>query len=161
MAPVLVGKRLAFLAAPLDLGASIDGVRIFGDHKTWRGLILGVAAGAAVFVVQAAAYRAGYAHGLAITDYSELPSLFGAWLGFGAIVGDAIKSFFKRRVGIAPGKPWIGPDEVDFYLGAWAAAACFVSLPAGAVLLSLPIVFVGHLLTNVVAWSLGLKPSWL
>ena len=161
MAPVLIGKRLAFLAAPLDFGASLGGVRIFGDHKTWRGLIVGVATGAAAFSLQRVLYDAGHGHTLALFDYGTLPAASGAWLGFGAILGDAVKSFFKRRVGIAPGKPWIGPDEVDFYLGAAAVAAFVVPLPLVPLLLSIPVVIAGHLLSNIVAWALGLKDVWI
>jgi CDP-2,3-bis-(O-geranylgeranyl)-sn-glycerol synthase len=161
MAPVLVGKRLAFLAVPLDFGASLGGIRVFGDHKTWRGLIVGVASGTAAFLLQQALYEAAIGHALALFDYRGLPVMTGAWLGFGAILGDAVKSFFKRRVGIAPGKPWLGPDEIDFYLGAIATAACVVSLPLIPLLLSIPVVIAGHLLSNVVAWALRLKDTWI
>jgi CDP-2,3-bis-(O-geranylgeranyl)-sn-glycerol synthase len=161
MAPVLIGERLKRLAVPLDLGASVSGVRILGDHKTLRGLVVGMLAGAGVFLLQRAAHRAAPMQSLALTDYAALPSLAGAWLGFGAIAGDAVKSFFKRRVGIAPGRPWIGPDELDFYVGAIAAAACLVPLPLVPVLLSIPLVFCGHVLSNVIAYGLGLKDTWI
>jgi CDP-2,3-bis-(O-geranylgeranyl)-sn-glycerol synthase len=161
MAPVLVGKRLACLAVPLDFGASLGGVRVFGDHKTWRGLVVGVATGTAAFLLQRALYDAAISRGLALCDYGALPALTGAWLGLGAILGDAVKSFFKRRVGIAPGEPWIGPDEIDFYLGAMAVAACLVGLPLVPLLLSIPVVIAGHLLSNVVAWALRLKDTWI
>jgi CDP-2,3-bis-(O-geranylgeranyl)-sn-glycerol synthase len=161
MAPVLVGKRLTALAVPLDFGASLGGVRIFGDHKTWRGLIVGVATGTVAFLLQRALYDAEIGRALALFDYATLPALTGAGLGFGAILGDAVKSFFKRRVGIAPGKPWIGPDEIDFYLGGAAVAACLVPLPLVPLLLSIPVVIVGHLLSNVISWALGLKDVWI
>jgi CDP-2,3-bis-(O-geranylgeranyl)-sn-glycerol synthase len=161
MAPVLVGRRLAFLARPLDFGASVGGVRIFGDHKTWRGLIVGVAVGAAAFLLQRALDDAEVTRVLALYDYEALPGWTGAWLGFGALFGDALKSFFKRRVGILPGKPWIGPDEIDFYLGAVAAAAFVVPLPLVPLLVSVPIVVAGHFVSNLVAWALGLKDAWI
>jgi len=161
MAPVLVGKRLAALAVPLDFGASLGGKRIFGDHKTWRGLIVGVAAGTVTFLAQRALYDAEVARPLAMLDYGALPAFLGSWLGLGALLGDAVKSFFKRRVGISPGSPWIGPDEIDFYLGAAAIAACVVSLPLVPFLLSIPVVAAGHLLSNVIAWALGLKSVWI
>jgi CDP-2,3-bis-(O-geranylgeranyl)-sn-glycerol synthase len=161
MAPVLVGKRLAFLAVPLDFGASLRGARVFGDHKTWRGLVVGIASGAATFLLQKALYEADSGRVLALFDYGTLPALTGAWLGFGAILGDAVKSFFKRRVGIPPGKPWIGPDEVDFYLGATAVAAFLVPLPLLPLLLSMPVVIAGHFVSNLVAWALGLKDVWI
>lgn len=161
MAPVLIGKRLAFLARPLDFGASLGGVRIFGDHKTWRGLVVGVAAGTLTFWIQQAVYGAEIARVLALFDYGTLPPWTGAWLGFGAILGDAVKSFFKRRAGIAPGKPWIGPDEFDFYLGAVAVAAFIVALPPLPLLLSIPVIIAGHIVSNLIAWALGLKDAWI
>lgn len=161
MAPVLVGKRLTVLAVPLDFGASLGGKRIFGDHKTWRGLIVGVAAGTVTFLAQRALYDAEVARSLALFDYGTLPVSLGSWLGLGALLGDAVKSFFKRRVGIPPGQPWIGPDEIDFYLGAAAIAACVVPLPLVPFLLSVPVVAAGHLLSNVIAWALGLKSVWI
>jgi len=161
MAPVLVGKRLAVLAVPLDFGASLGGKRIFGDHKTWRGLIVGVAAGTVTFLVQRALYDSEIARPVALFDYGALPVFLGSWLGLGALLGDAVKSFFKRRVGIPPGRPWIGPDEIDFYLGAAAIAAFFVPLPLVPFLLSIPVVATGHLLSNVIAWALGLKSVWI
>jgi CDP-2,3-bis-(O-geranylgeranyl)-sn-glycerol synthase len=36
MAPVLVRGRFEALAVPMDGGRSLGGVRILGDHKTWR-----------------------------------------------------------------------------------------------------------------------------
>ena len=36
---------------------------------------------------------------------------------FGALIGDIIESFFKRRVGIERGKNWIPFDQLDFILG--------------------------------------------
>jgi CDP-2,3-bis-(O-geranylgeranyl)-sn-glycerol synthase len=161
MAPVLVGNRLAALAVPLDFGASVGGVRVFGDHKTWRGLLVGVATGGVAFFLQRTLYGAGIGRVLALFDYATLPALTGAWLGLGAILGDAVKSFFKRRAGIAPGKPWIGPDEIDFYLGAMTVAACLAPLPLVPLLVSIPVVIAGHLLSNVIAWGLGLKDTWI
>ena len=36
------------------------------------------------------------------------------------MAGDSMKSLVKRRIGIAPGKPWIPWDQLDFVLGALA-----------------------------------------
>jgi len=43
--------------APVDLGVSIRGRRVFGAHKTFRGLIAGVVAGAVTFIAQGALAR--------------------------------------------------------------------------------------------------------
>ncbi|KAA0006124.1 MAG: CDP-archaeol synthase, partial [Thermoplasmata archaeon] len=37
---------------------------------------------------------------------------------FGALLGDIVESFFKRRVGKERGEDWIPFDQVDFLIGA-------------------------------------------
>src|SRR4051812_27852644 len=49
--------------------------------------------------------------------------LLGAWIGLGALSGDLVKSFAKRRRGILPGQAWIPFDQIDWLLGALAFAA--------------------------------------
>jgi CDP-2,3-bis-(O-geranylgeranyl)-sn-glycerol synthase len=161
MAPVIARGHLEVLAAPIDGGRSWRGRRILGDHKTWRGILAGVVTGALVFVVQRWVYQSGFARGLALLDYGSAdPVLPGALLGLGAGVGDAVKSFFKRRVDIAPGASWLGFDQLDFFVG----AAVFVSLvyvPPRAILLGmLPLVFVCDLAATAVFWRLGWKRNW-
>jgi len=36
---------------------------------------------------------------------------------FGALLGDIVESFFKRRKGIERGKDWIPFDQLDFIIG--------------------------------------------
>jgi hypothetical protein len=71
---------------PLDFGATLrDGSRLFGDHKTWRGLLAGVLCCA----LAAQLLGRGYALGLA----------FGAL----SLAADTASSFAKRRLRVAPG----------------------------------------------------------
>ena len=46
-----------------------------------------------------------------------------AGLNVSALLGDAAKSFVKRRLGKERGASWLGPDQLDFVLGAWLLAA--------------------------------------
>lgn len=79
----IFGRRWA---APLDFGLVLkDGQRLFGSHKTWRGLIAGAAA-------------AGF---LAAALGQSL--LLGAAFGATSMVGDALSSTIKRRLRRAPG----------------------------------------------------------
>lgn len=80
---------------PLDFGYRLkDGERLFGDHKTWRGLIAGTAACSV----------AGCLVGVG--------SLVGAAAGLLALVGDATTSAIKRRLGRPPGAEVPGLDQV-------------------------------------------------
>jgi CDP-2,3-bis-(O-geranylgeranyl)-sn-glycerol synthase len=80
---------------PLDAGATLpDGRRVLGAHKTWRGLAAGVVLAGCLAPVL----------GLTI----------GACAAFGAaaMIGDALSSFAKRRLGCQPGA-WIpGLDQL-------------------------------------------------
>jgi CDP-2,3-bis-(O-geranylgeranyl)-sn-glycerol synthase len=162
MAPVVVVGRFAWLAGPMDGGRSWRGVRLLGDHKTWRGLLVGVVVGIATFAAQRAAYGMGLLHPLALVDYTALHPLWpGFLLGLGAGVGDAVKSFFKRRVGIRPGASWLGFDQLDFMAGAYLFVSVVVTPPAAAVLAILPGVFLVSVATTAGAYALGLKEAWI
>lgn len=118
MAPVFVGG-----GTPIDFGRSWkDGRRILGDGKTWRGLLLGpVASTALVAVVLLYARTLGPLSRWGFTDWGGLPwvLLFAYFLGLGALTGDAVESFFKRRMGKQRGEMWLGFDQLDFVVGAW------------------------------------------
>lgn len=161
MAPVLVQGHLTWLDRPLDGGRMLWGERILGAHKTWRGIVAGTLVGFAAFAGQRLLYDAGWLRGLAAIDYGEAPLVLGLLLGLGTGVGDAVKSFFKRRIAIAPGEPWIGFDQLDFMVGAYLLALPLGAPPMLAFLLCLPIVATGSILVTLVGWELGLKESWI
>ncbi len=162
MAPVLARGHFEWLAVPIDGGRSWRGRRIFGDHKTWRGIVAGVVVGAVAFAVQRWLYQTGRAQGLALVDYGSVdPLLTGVLLGLGAGIGDAIKSFFKRRRGIAPGASWLGFDQLDFMAGAYALVSLTFVPPPLATLAILPIVFMGSLAATATGYWLGLKEAWV
>ncbi|MEK9177441.1 MAG: CDP-archaeol synthase, partial [Patescibacteria group bacterium] len=98
MVPVLVA-RVPFLDIPIDGALTWRGHRITGDHKTVRGFVFGTAAGALTSYIEYLIYPA-FA-GLIAVDYAALsPVLLGFALGLGALLGDSVKSFFKRQIGV-------------------------------------------------------------
>lgn len=162
MAPVLA-KNIPLLhkfTQPLDAHKSFRGKRILGSHKTLRGLIAAVLMGALVGLLQYIFYGlfAWPSINISPVDYSELSIvILGGILGFGAIIGDAIKSFFKRQVGITPGKNWFVFDQIDYVLGAIIISLPFFQLP---IIYYFIILFVGvilHPLINVISWLLRLQ----
>lgn len=160
MAPVLIGERLPALACPIDGGRSWRGVRVFGDHKTWRGIVVGIIAGALVGLAQGALHAVGLRVGAPLP--AALPGLAtGAVLGLGTGVGDAVKSFAKRRVGIPPGGSWVPFDQLDFMAGAWLFVLPLATPPPVATLLVLPVVFAGTIAVTAVGFRLGMKEAWI
>ena len=125
--PIYVANASAVIVGggkPIDFGKSFkDGHRILGDGKTWRGLLagtfLGMTAGFGLVVVAKYLNTSEYAF-LGVTDFEGFPLmiliLFS--LCFGALLGDIIESFFKRRIGKDRGQDWIPFDQLDFLVGA-------------------------------------------
>ncbi len=160
MAPVFAQKLgiLKFLDNPVDCGRAIGGRRIFGDHKTWRGFFVGVVLAIAVSWLQYFLYSLSAFQKISLINYPEAHWwLLGFLLGFGALFGDLIKSFFKRRVNIAPGAPWIPFDQLDFVIGAlvFAAPVYFPAWPAVAVILIFSPIL--HIATNNIGYLLRIK----
>lgn len=157
MAPVLA-KVVPFLNRPIDGGRLYKGQPILGSHKTWRGLIAACLGGMAAIYAQAA-YVQAYPHSaLPLIDYRQ-PGIYlvGFLMGFGAIVGDAVKSFLKRRVGKPSGAAWPPFDQIDFVIGGLLFVWPLARIPLSAVFLLLILIPIGHLLTNRIAFALGLK----
>ena len=82
-------------ALPLDFGRVMpDGERLFGSHKTWRGLASGILACALLAV------------------YFELPVWLGAGFAALSLVADACSSAAKRRMRLKPGSEVLGLDQL-------------------------------------------------
>ncbi|RPJ53336.1 MAG: CDP-2,3-bis-(O-geranylgeranyl)-sn-glycerol synthase [Methanobacteriota archaeon] len=117
MLPAYVPNPIAVVCGggrPIDLGRSLssDGRRIFGDGKTIRGFLCGVAAGIAVGMVQV---YAGPASGLDVPAHTFMTVTL---LATGALLGDLAKSFIKRRIGKERGDQWLIADQYDLVVGA-------------------------------------------
>jgi CDP-2,3-bis-(O-geranylgeranyl)-sn-glycerol synthase len=144
---------------PLDFGRNYpDGRRIFGDGKTIRGLVAGILAGVLIGLLQIGLY-----------DYyglSFLPQHTGltvSLLAAGALLGDLVKSFFKRRCGKERGEKWPVADQYDLVIGSlllllifdpgWALTT--ITLPVLVCILILTPVL--HRATNIIGYLLHVK----
>jgi CDP-2,3-bis-(O-geranylgeranyl)-sn-glycerol synthase len=84
-------------------------------------------------------------------------------LATGALVGDMVKSFFKRRAGIERGGKWPLVDQYDFVAGAFLFL--FVGNPAFAFsVLTVPVIIailiitpVLHRVVNIIGYKMGVK----
>ncbi|MDO8642405.1 MAG: CDP-archaeol synthase [Candidatus Woesearchaeota archaeon] len=157
MMPVLVAK-IPVLNVPMDFGYSFRGKRIFGDHKTWRGLVFGI--GGAV-LISYFIWRVPMEPGSVAVEISVRNSIIlGIALGAGALLGDAIKSFFKRQIGIKPGGSWVPFDQIDWILGALIAVHFFVAPQPVAVWITTLVLFgLLHPVINVGGYLLKIKKN--
>ena len=95
---------------PIDGGRNAwDGNRLFGDGKTWNGLIGGSLTSGLLMVLMASTVQEGQACGVFVDpllDHDPSMSrglwamIVGTLLGFFSLLGDITGSFFKRRRGL-------------------------------------------------------------
>jgi len=155
MAPVMV-RRISLFAFPIDFNKKINNKPILGGHKTFRGLVFGIIFAVAVAYIQFLLYSNGFFKNISFIGYESWP-LFGLLMGFGALTGDLIKSFFKRRLGIRPGARFIPFDQTDFVVGALVFIMPVFSLTLKIFIVSLLLSFVLHIIVNHIAFYLRIR----
>lgn len=166
-AVVIERDLLRWARRPIDGGAELGGRRLFGDNKTWRGVITAVVCSAAFAAFQE--HVVGDAVGdLLAVDWATVPAtLFGGLMGLGAMLGELPNSFVKRRIDIPPGKTTTGPlsslfyvwDQVDLLLGAWACIGWWVRPSALLVTASFALALLVHPLVSLIGWLIGVRKS--
>lgn len=149
MVPVFASKLpfLRDLDAPLDFGKTYKGKRIFGKNKTWRGLIVGTITGTLVAMLVYGVYA----------DLRGELILVGAAMSAGALIGDAVESFFKRQRGIQSGKAWFPFDQTDYIIGGLLFTLPFGVLPLWLIVWVFVMYFGLHLISSYIGYLLGLK----
>lgn len=153
---------------PMDFGKTMkDGRRVLGKGKTWGGFFGGALAGIAIGIVQlllASEFDPDNFWG-----FGPLPNALFViiLLSFGAMTGDAIGSYIKRRKGRDPGTPFPGLDQYDFLIGAWPLVIIFQPLwfyshfLEGIHIIALITILVAtpilHRMTNIIGYKMGKK----
>ncbi len=126
--------------------------RLFGKNKTWGGLLYGALFGTLVFYVQQ-----HLSFQPVLIDYTQQSLFFGFLLASGAIIGDLIKSFFKRRLGKKEGAHWFPFDQIDYVAGALLFIALLYLPPFNIIITLFILAPVLHYTTNYIGFFLGLK----
>lgn len=158
---VLQRQYFAWLDLPLDCGLRVQGKRIFGDNKTWRGVII-------YFLVTTIV--CGALWGLTRTGFAEFvhpvfslnPAMVGLVIAASYVLGELVNSFIKRRLNISPGhssnsglqRVFDNSDGIVFV----AAVLFFVlAVPASSIIVAACAGALLHKSTDVVMVRLGLK----
>lgn len=144
--------------APLDFGLSCQGKRLLGPNKTIRGLLSGLVAGG-LFALLQSTVQQSYANEIGITNSVLMTFVFGASLGFGALMGDAIESFFKRQKNISSGKSWFPFDQTDYIIGGCIPLLAWSQLNFSQYVMIFAVYFGLHLLVSYIGYVLKLKKS--
>ncbi|AXR77165.1 CDP-2,3-bis-(O-geranylgeranyl)-sn-glycerol synthase [Natrarchaeobaculum sulfurireducens] len=164
MLPAYVPNNAAVLAGggrPIDGGRTWGDKRVLGDGKTWRGTAAGILAGLAVAgLLTVVADDVGAAVGVDVPAFEPLAAL---GLAAGAMLGDILASFLKRRTGRQRGAMFPGLDQLDFVvvslpLAALLAPGWFFEVFTWDVILVVVVLTpILHVTTNMLAYKLGLK----
>ncbi len=144
--PVLLGG-----GSPIDGGKNWrDGRRILGDGKTWRGFLGGLTCGTLTGLIQ---------YFLTPGFYGNLrtAALLAFLLALGALTGDLVGSFFKRRANLPRGAPAIGLDQLGFLISALALAYPVKTLSSGQIIFLLVVSPFIHWGANYFAYKMGWK----
>lgn len=142
----------------MDFGKRLGENELFGAGKTWEGLTLAVGMGTLVGIVEI--YSRPYLNPIALKEGFILPeiSLTAVFsIALGAMMGDLVASFLKRRAGLERGASAPLLDQLDFLIGGFAAASFFVSLSVESVILLAIITPVIHYISNRIGHMLGAK----
>ena len=137
LAKRLFGDRLSYA---IDGGARfIDGRPLFGASKTFRGLLLSIVATTAV------------------APLLDLDFTSGVLVGLGAMVGDLLSSFTKRRLGIKPSGRATVLDQVPESL--LPALLCWkhLSLSAIDVIVVVTVFFVSEIFLSRLMFRLHIR----
>ena len=149
-APVIFGG-----GKPMDFGKKFfDGKPFLGAHKTFRGFLAGIIVGTLVGLVQTLLYEQ------VLFEYSsqfQYSILLGFMLSLGALTGDLVESFIKRRLNRSPGNSLPVADQLDFILGAFLFSIPVSPPSLLAALIILLVTIPIHLLTNIGAALLKMK----
>jgi CDP-2,3-bis-(O-geranylgeranyl)-sn-glycerol synthase len=158
--PVLVGG-----GTPIDLGRKLpDGRRLFGDGKTLRGLWGGLMAGTLTGIFQAfiSSWVIDNLEGTVVLSAISIETLryvpFRAFLiSLGALLGDLLGSFIKRRIGLRRGAPAPLLDQLSFLLGAFILVSFSFPFQVEYAIILVILTPLIHLAANMISYLMGLK----
>jgi len=148
---------------PMDFHKQFRKKPFFGDHKTWRGFIGGVIV--AILILWLEVYIFNHSHFIqnlmpSNINYDNFPII---WLGFlfgaGALLGDAVESFFKRQFKISAGKSLFFFDQIDYIIGAILTSLLVVRLDIIDYILLVIVFFALHVIFSFIGYLIRVKSS--
>jgi|ECHhosMinimDraft_1075155.scaffolds.fasta_scaffold01770_4 CDP-2,3-bis-(O-geranylgeranyl)-sn-glycerol synthase len=135
---------------PIDKKITMrDGRRVLGDGKTWEGFFVGMTFGTCV--------------GIGISNFLGISwILVGFSSSLGALLGDIMGAFIKRRLGMERGARAPILDQLDFVFGSTVLlyiqslyTTLFPSIYN--IITEIILALLLHVLTNKIAYKMGLK----
>lgn len=147
-----ITHKINFLNIPIDAKKTFRKKRVFGDNKTWRGLLIGTMGG--MLTIQIQPYFLQHLHIINYTEYNLW--LLGFCLSFGVLFGDMIGSFIKRQMNIPSGKSCFPLDQLDALGGALLLLWPFGFLTGEMILILVALVLLTHVSLRHAGYYLNL-----
>jgi len=159
MLPAYIANPTAVVfggGTPIDYGRNWkDGRRMLGDGKTFRGLLGGTVCGIIVGLMQ---MNVQSQWSLGSFTFTAIITL-----SLGALLGDIVKSFIKRRLGFERGEKFPIVDQLDFVAGAWILTYVFEpgwftnNFTFWIIITVLILTPILHRITNIIGYYIKLK----
>jgi CDP-2,3-bis-(O-geranylgeranyl)-sn-glycerol synthase len=157
--PILVANQCPGFAVRLNMpGANVPvSSKWLGEHKTWAAYYAGPFGALCTLLIQYQLILIAPSM-FGLFKYRTNLCFAGLFLGLGAILGDHIKSFFKRRLGKSPGTAWWPFDQLDFVIGGIIFAIPVVGwIGWERTLIICSFVLIIHPIGNRIGYKLGLR----
>ena len=166
-------KYMKVLQAPMDKGKNfIDGKRIFGDNKTWKGFIGYIILNIVFTVIWGGICSVSglEAHNMFYETVQNNPLnnvLIGFLLGFAYALFELPNSFIKRRLDIVPGKSISGFlkvffvffDQADSIFGCVLVVCIYAAMSVRFYFVYVLVGAVTHILINMLLYCLKLRKN--
>lgn len=153
------------LKIPLDFGKTYRGKRLFGDSKTYRGVVLMMLLSIlGVYLLELLCFLSEDVKALNILRFDQYPGFFyGTLFGMGYTLAELPNSFFKRQMDIPEGKPGnllnVFLDQFDSIAGCLLLTFPFCDMTWSFVVYGC-LVFIGlHLFFNFTLYLIGVRKN--
>jgi CDP-2,3-bis-(O-geranylgeranyl)-sn-glycerol synthase len=140
-----------FKKHPVDFGKKLGNSRVFGDGKTFEGIIF------ACLIAFITGLLLRYAYFYLNLPWINIAPFGYAFIGLGAMLGDLAGSFIKRRMGMARGHNAGLLDMMDFIVGALIFTRILAGYSFWTAILALILTPLIHRTANIIGYRIGVK----
>ena len=164
MTPSLIKKAglFNFLAKPVDFNKKFFGQPVFGKNKYWRGVIFGIIVGILIAGFQLWLYQFPFIKEISLFDYQKVNIFFfGFLISAGAVFGDLLFAFIKRRLKMEPGTRFMPWDQTNYVIGAALFLTPYLKIDILIWITLFILTFFLHIIFNRIGYHLKLhKARW-
>jgi len=149
------------LSRPIDNNKNFGRYRLFGDNKTWRGLLFSLTMTFLIIALQKFCWQFEMIKNISPIDFEQVSwPLLGLLAALGNTGGDLLASFFKRRWGIKSGAFLPLVDQWNNITGYFLLIGFLTRLAWPVIIMAYVLTLIIQPLSNILAYFLKLKKVW-